>query len=47
MMHVLVTGSNGQLASCIKDLAGQYENLKFNCQHFQPYRYDACVSDRK
>ena len=29
MMNVLVTGSNGQLASCIKDLAKQYEGLNF------------------
>ena len=35
MMHVLVTGSNGQLASCIKDLAGQYENLKFIYTDYQ------------
>jgi dTDP-4-dehydrorhamnose reductase len=29
MINVLVTGSNGQLASCIKDLAKQYEDLDF------------------
>jgi dTDP-4-dehydrorhamnose reductase len=29
MRNVLVTGSNGQLASCIKDLAKQYEDLDF------------------
>lgn len=29
MTNVLVTGSNGQLASCIKDLANQYKNLNF------------------
>ncbi len=29
MMNVLVTGSNGQLASCIKDLAKQYDGLNF------------------
>ena len=29
MRNVLVTGSNGQLASCIKDLAKQYEGLNF------------------
>ena len=28
-MNVLVTGSNGQLASCIKDLAKQYDGLNF------------------
>lgn len=27
MMNVLVTGGNGQLASCIKDIENQYENL--------------------
>ena len=35
MMHVLVTGSNGQLASCIKDLACQYENLNFIYTDYQ------------
>ena len=34
-MNVLVTGSNGQLASCIKDLAGQYENLNFIYTDYQ------------
>ena len=29
MINVLVTGSNGQLASCIKALAKQYEDLNF------------------
>ena len=29
MMNVLVTGSNGQLASCIKDLSKQYDGLNF------------------
>ena len=29
MSNVLVTGSNGQLASCIKDLAKQYDGLNF------------------
>ena len=29
MINVLVTGSNGQLASCIKDLAKQYDGLNF------------------
>ena len=29
MRNVLVTGSNGQLASCIKDLAKQYDGLNF------------------
>ena len=29
MMNVLVTGSNGQLASCIKDHAKQYDGLNF------------------
>ncbi|OBQ54928.1 dTDP-4-dehydrorhamnose reductase [Tamlana sp. s12] len=28
-MNVLVTGSNGQLASCIKDLEDQYKELNF------------------
>ncbi len=35
MMNVLVTGSNGQLASCIRDLAGQYENLNFIYTDYQ------------
>ena len=35
MMNVLVTGSNGQLASCIKDLACQYENLNFIYTDYQ------------
>ena len=29
MINVLVTGSNGQLASCIKDRAKQHEGLSF------------------
>lgn len=29
MINVLVTGSNGQLASCIKDAEKQYNNLNF------------------
>ena len=35
MMNVLVTGSNGQLASCIKDLAKQYEELNFIYTDYQ------------
>ena len=35
MMNVLVTGSNGQLASCIKDLASQYDNLNFIYTDYQ------------
>ena len=35
MMNVLVTGSNGQLASCIKDLAKQYEDLNFIYTDYQ------------
>ncbi|MFD2551523.1 dTDP-4-dehydrorhamnose reductase [Bizionia sediminis] len=27
MIHILVTGGNGQLASCIKDLASNYKNV--------------------
>ena len=34
-MNVLVTGSNGQLASCIKDLAKQYEDLNFIYTDYQ------------
>ena len=29
MINVLITGSNGQLASCIKDLAPNYKNINF------------------
>ena len=29
MIHVLITGANGQLASCIKDLATNYPNINF------------------
>ncbi len=29
MINILVTGGNGQLASCIKDLENQYDNLNF------------------
>tara|TARA_R110002033_G_scaffold98637_1_gene146979 strand:- start:13201 stop:14058 length:858 start_codon:yes stop_codon:yes gene_type:complete len=29
MINVLVTGSNGQLASCIKDVERKYDNLNF------------------
>ena len=35
MMNVLVTGSNGQLASCIRDLAKQYEGLNFIYTDYQ------------
>jgi dTDP-4-dehydrorhamnose reductase len=35
MMNVLVTGGNGQLASCIKDLAKQYEDLNFIYTDYQ------------
>ena len=35
MRNVLVTGSNGQLASCIKDLAKQYEGLNFIYTDYQ------------
>ena len=35
MMNVLVTGSNGQLASCIKDLEKQYKNLKLIYTDYQ------------
>ena len=35
MMNVLVTGSNGQLASCIKDLSNQYEGLNFIYTDYQ------------
>ena len=35
MMNVLVTGSNGQLASCIKDLAKQYDGLNFIYTDYQ------------
>ena len=35
MMNVLVTGSNGQLASCIKDLANQYDGLNFIYTDYQ------------
>ena len=35
MMNVLVTGSNGQLASCIKDLAKQYDDLNFIYTDYQ------------
>ena len=34
-MNVLVTGSNGQLASCIKDLAKQYDGLNFIYSDYQ------------
>ena len=35
MTNVLVTGSNGQLASCIKDLANLYKNLNFIYTDYQ------------
>ena len=35
MMNVLVTGSNGQLASCIKDLAKDHKNLNFIYTDYQ------------
>ena len=35
MMNVLVTGSNGQLASCIKDLSKQHEGLHFIYTDYQ------------
>ena len=35
MKNVLVTGSNGQLASCIKDLEKQYKNLKLIYTDYQ------------
>ena len=35
MINVLVTGSNGQLASCIKDLAKQYDGLNFIYTDYQ------------
>ena len=35
MINVLVTGSKGQLASCIKDLENQYENIKFIYTDYQ------------
>ena len=35
MMNVLVTGSNGQLASCIKDLSKQHEGLHFSYTDYQ------------
>ena len=35
MMNVLVTGSNGQLASCIKDHAKQYDGLNFIYTDYQ------------
>ena len=35
MSNVLVTGSNGQLASCIKDLAKQYDGLNFIYTDYQ------------
>ena len=35
MKNVLVTGSNGQLASCIKDLEKKYKNLKLIYTDYQ------------
>lgn len=35
MINVLVTGSKGQLASCIKDLENQYENINFIYTDYQ------------
>ena len=35
MMNVLVTGGNGQLASCIKDIENQYENLNLIYTDYQ------------
>ena len=35
MINVLVTGSNGQLASCIKDRAKQYKELHFIYTDYQ------------
>ena len=35
MINVLVTGSNGQLASCIKDYAKQYKELHFIYTDYQ------------
>ena len=35
MINVLVTGSNGQLASCIKDCAKQYKELHFIYTDYQ------------
>lgn len=35
MMNVLVTGGNGQLASCIKDVAVKYSGIKFIYTDYQ------------
>ena len=35
MINVLVTGSNGQLASCIKDRAKQHKGLHFIYTDYQ------------
>ncbi|MDC1195265.1 dTDP-4-dehydrorhamnose reductase [Flavobacteriaceae bacterium] len=40
MMNVLVTGSNGQLGSCIKDIENQYEGLNFIYTDYQ--ELDVC-----
>ena len=40
MINVLVTGSNGQLASCIKDRAKQYKELHFIYTDYQ--ELDVC-----
>lgn len=35
MINVLVTGSNGQLGSCIKELASNYNEINFICTDYQ------------
>lgn len=35
MTTILVTGSNGQLASCIKDIVGEYDGLNFLFTDYQ------------
>ena len=35
MIKILVTGGNGQLASCIKDLEKSYNSLKFIYTDYQ------------
>ena len=39
MINVLVTGSNGQLASCIKDRAKQYKGITFYLYRLSRARY--------
>ncbi len=44
MMNVLVTGGKGQLASCIKDIDKQYEDLNFIYTDYQ--ELDICDLDQ-